>query len=100
MTRTTTNPFDLDHLREECAIFGIYGTSEANINTALGLHARNIAVRRLPELSALTGGIFMRIAALAMLVKILTLDRLKCRRYTVTWRLGITAIRQVAKPMP
>ena len=39
MTRTTTNPFDDDHLHEECAIFGIYGTSEANINTALGLHA-------------------------------------------------------------
>ena len=26
-------------MHEECAIFGIYGTSEANINTALGLHA-------------------------------------------------------------
>ena len=39
MTRTTTNPFDDDHLHEECAIFGIYGTNEANINTALGLHA-------------------------------------------------------------
>ena len=39
MTRTTTNPFDDDHLHEECAIFGIYGTREASINTALGLHA-------------------------------------------------------------
>ena len=39
MTHATINPFDDDHLREECAIFGIYGTSEANINTALGLHA-------------------------------------------------------------
>ena len=39
MTSTTTNPFDDDHLHEECAVFGIYGTNEANINTALGLHA-------------------------------------------------------------
>ena len=39
MVDTTTNPFDDDHLREECAIFGIYGTNEANVNTALGLHA-------------------------------------------------------------
>ena len=39
MTHTTINPFDDDHLRGECAIFGIYGTSETNINTALGLRA-------------------------------------------------------------
>ena len=28
-----------DKLREECAIFGIYGSDEANVLTALGLHA-------------------------------------------------------------
>jgi amidophosphoribosyltransferase len=39
MTLTTTQPFDDDHLHEECAVFGIYGTNEASINTALGLHA-------------------------------------------------------------
>ena len=39
MVDTTTNPFDDDHLHEECAIFGIYGPHEANVNTALGLHA-------------------------------------------------------------
>ena len=39
MADTITNPFDDDHLHEECAIFGIYGTNEANVNTALGLHA-------------------------------------------------------------
>jgi amidophosphoribosyltransferase len=39
MTLTTTHPFDNDHLHEECAVFGIYGTNEASINTALGLHA-------------------------------------------------------------
>ena len=39
MADTITNPFDDDHLHEECAVFGIYGTSEANVNTALGLHA-------------------------------------------------------------
>ena len=35
----TTNPFDDDHLREECAVFGIYGHTEAAALAALGLHA-------------------------------------------------------------
>ncbi|MEX6723331.1 amidophosphoribosyltransferase [Parapedomonas caeni] len=35
----TTNPFDDDKLREECGIFGIYGTDGAAAITALGLHA-------------------------------------------------------------
>ena len=39
MSLVTTHPFDDDHLHEECAVFGIYGTNEASINTALGLHA-------------------------------------------------------------
>jgi len=39
MNLFTTNPFDDDHLREECAVFGIFGASEASINTAPGLHA-------------------------------------------------------------
>ncbi|NCW30792.1 MAG: amidophosphoribosyltransferase, partial [Alphaproteobacteria bacterium] len=30
---------DDDHLQEECAVFGIFGTNEASINAALGLHA-------------------------------------------------------------
>lgn len=34
-----TNPLDDDHLREECALFGIYGTNDAAAHTALGLHA-------------------------------------------------------------
>ena len=39
MSLLTTHPFDDDHLQEECAVFGIFGTDEASINTALGLHA-------------------------------------------------------------
>ncbi len=35
----TTSPFDDDHLREECAVYGIFGTSDAAAHTALGLHA-------------------------------------------------------------
>ena len=38
MNFLTTNPFDSDHL-QRMRVFGIYGTSEASINTALGLHA-------------------------------------------------------------
>ena len=39
MSLVTTHPFDDDHLQEECAVVGIFGTNEASINTALGLHA-------------------------------------------------------------
>ncbi|MCR9072466.1 MAG: amidophosphoribosyltransferase [Alphaproteobacteria bacterium] len=35
----TTSPYDDDHLHEECAIYGIFGTSDAAAHTALGLHA-------------------------------------------------------------
>lgn len=39
MSITTTHPYDDDHLKEECAVFGIYGHEEAAQHTALGLHA-------------------------------------------------------------
>ncbi len=35
----TTHPFDDDHLREECGVFGIFGHPEAAALVALGLHA-------------------------------------------------------------
>jgi amidophosphoribosyltransferase len=35
----TTNPFDDDHLHEECGVFGIFGHHDAASHTALGLHA-------------------------------------------------------------
>ncbi|GHF28867.1 amidophosphoribosyltransferase [Kordiimonas sediminis] len=35
----TTNPFDDDKLREECGVFGIFGSPDATAHTALGLHA-------------------------------------------------------------
>ena len=35
----TTNPFDDDHLREECGVFGIWGADHAASFVALGLHA-------------------------------------------------------------
>ena len=37
----TTQPFesDADGFQEECAVFGIFGSKEAHILTALGLHA-------------------------------------------------------------
>src|SRR5215813_5987778 len=37
--RITTKPFDDDHLREECGVFGIFGLAEAAAHTVLGLHA-------------------------------------------------------------
>ena len=35
----TTHPWDDDHFREECGVFGVYGHSESAALTALGLHA-------------------------------------------------------------
>jgi len=37
--RDSYHPFDDDHLREECGVFGIQGTSDASAHTVLGLHA-------------------------------------------------------------
>ncbi|MDA1324263.1 MAG: amidophosphoribosyltransferase [Proteobacteria bacterium] len=37
--RSTTHPFDDDHLHEECGVFGVFGYGEAAALTALGLHA-------------------------------------------------------------
>lgn len=34
-----SHPFDDDKLREECGVFGIFGTSDSTAHTALGLHA-------------------------------------------------------------
>src|SRR5579872_646336 len=35
----TTHPYDDDHLREECGVFGVFGHPEAAALVALGLHA-------------------------------------------------------------
>ncbi len=35
----TTHPFDDDHLREECGVFGVHGHPDAAALVALGLHA-------------------------------------------------------------
>jgi amidophosphoribosyltransferase len=37
--RLPRHPFDDDKLREECGVFGIFGTPDAAAHTALGLHA-------------------------------------------------------------
>lgn len=39
MTLGLKHPFDDDKLREECGVFGIYGTPDASAHCALGLHA-------------------------------------------------------------
>jgi amidophosphoribosyltransferase len=38
-TMLTTHPYDDDHLKEECGVFGIFGHPDAAAHTALGLHA-------------------------------------------------------------
>lgn len=37
--QSTTNPFDDDHLHEECGVFGVFGHGDAAALVALGLHA-------------------------------------------------------------
>ncbi|BBK31684.1 amidophosphoribosyltransferase [Stella humosa] len=39
MQTLTTHPFDDDHFKEECGVFGIFGHPEAAAHAALGLHA-------------------------------------------------------------
>ncbi|BBK42650.1 amidophosphoribosyltransferase [Allostella vacuolata] len=39
MKTLTTHPFDDDHFKEECGVFGIFGHPEAAAHAALGLHA-------------------------------------------------------------
>jgi amidophosphoribosyltransferase len=39
MAEPTTHPYDDDHLREECGVFGIYGPDDATALVVLGLHA-------------------------------------------------------------
>ena len=99
MTLTTTHPFDDDHLHEECAVFGIYGTNEASINTALGLHALQHRGQEAAGIVSFDGRHFMRIAGLVMSARILTPGQRKCRLYMDMWRLAITAIQQAVKPM-
>lgn len=38
-TMLTTDPWEADHLHEECGVFGVWGASGAAALTALGLHA-------------------------------------------------------------
>lgn len=39
MQTLTTHPFDDDHFKDECGVFGIFGHPDAAAHTALGLHA-------------------------------------------------------------
>ena len=39
MNTLTTHPFDDDHFKDECGVFGIYGHPDAAAHTALGMHA-------------------------------------------------------------
>ena len=99
MADTTTNPFDDDHLHEECAIFGIYGTNEANVNTALACMLQHRG-QEAAGIVTFDGRHFHAHRALVMSVKTLMRVQPKCRLYTAMWQLGIIAIRQAEKPMP
>lgn len=50
-----TTPFDFDKLKEECGIFGIYGSPDAAVNTALGLHALQHRGQEAAGIVAMTG---------------------------------------------
>ena len=39
MSDASMHPFADDKFSEECAVFGVFGSSEAHLLTALGLHA-------------------------------------------------------------
>jgi amidophosphoribosyltransferase len=54
----TTHPFDDDKLKEECAIFGIFGHKDAAALTALGLHALQHRGQEATGLVTYDGGTF------------------------------------------
>jgi amidophosphoribosyltransferase len=54
----TTHPFDDDKLREECGVFGIYGTDTAAAAVALGLHALQHRGQEAAGISAWDGNVF------------------------------------------
>lgn len=54
----STNPFDDDKLREECGVFGIYGTSDATAHCTLGLHALQHRGQEAAGITALDGDQF------------------------------------------
>ncbi len=54
----STNPFDDDKLREECGVFGIYGTSDATAHCTLGLHALQHRGQEAAGITALDGETF------------------------------------------
>ena len=37
--KTPSSDNDSDHLKDECGVFGVYGSADASAHTALGLHA-------------------------------------------------------------
>jgi amidophosphoribosyltransferase len=54
----TTNPFDDDKLREECGVFGIWGTESASAIVALGLHALQHRGQEAAGITSYDGRIF------------------------------------------
>ena len=99
MNLLPTNPFDDDHLREECGVFGIFGTSEASINTALGLHALQHRGQEATGIVSFDGKEFHAHRGLDMLAKILEQGQNTLRVLLVMSQLVITAIQQAAERM-
>ncbi|MBL4639490.1 MAG: amidophosphoribosyltransferase [Kordiimonadaceae bacterium] len=57
----STNPFDPsddDKLREECGVFGIYGTPDATAHCTLGLHALQHRGQEAAGITAIDGDVF------------------------------------------
>lgn len=58
MLPLSTNPFDDDKLREECGVFGIFGTSDATAHCTLGLHALQHRGQEAAGITAFDGATF------------------------------------------
>jgi len=54
----TTHPFDDDKLREECGVFGLWGTDSASAMVALGLHALQHRGQEAAGITSFDGGDF------------------------------------------
>ena len=70
----STNPFDIsehDGFHEECGVFGVFGSDEASILTALGLHALQHRGQEAAGIVTFDGQLFHAHRRLAMSATIL-----------------------------
>ena len=97
----TTNPFDTgsdgDKLREECGVFGIWGSDSASAVVALGLHALQHRGQEAAGITSYDGRAFHSHRAMGHVAGNFDKDEV-IRRLAGDSAIGMSAIRRPARP--